>query len=46
MSKDATATNTETQKLRMAQELQSQGMPAKVAAKLAGVAQSKIPRRL
>jgi len=37
---------TETAKLKEAQELQSLGMPAKVAAKLAGVAQSKVPRRL
>jgi predicted transcriptional regulator len=37
--------NTETEKIEIAHELQKDGMPAKVAAKLAGLTQRKVSKR-
>ncbi len=42
MSNDANVTKTE--KLKVAHNLQKLGMPSKVAAKLAGIPQGKVPR--
>ena len=42
MSNDANVTKTE--KLKVAHNLQKPGMPSKVAAKLAGIPQGKVPR--
>ena len=37
---------TETEKIKIAHDLQKLGMPSKVAAKLAGIKQSKVSRRI
>jgi predicted transcriptional regulator len=37
--------NTETEKIKIAHELQKDGMPAKFAAKLAGIAQCKVSKK-
>ena len=44
MSKDANLTESKTEKLKVAHNLQQLGMPSKVAAKLAGLSQGKVPR--
>ena len=47
MIKEKTTYNkTELEKLAVAQRLQKDGMPAKVAAKLAGIPQSKMSQRI
>ena len=44
MSEDTKTDKTETEKIKIAHDLQKLGMPSKVAAKLAGIKQEKVSK--